>query len=63
MKPVRFGLKVSEVIKVSFLNEFRNPIVNVGSEVYEATLKHLQEVPFDFGVFRLENYEFLHTLD
>ncbi len=22
MKPVRFGLKVSEVIKVSFLNEF-----------------------------------------
>jgi len=39
------------------------PFVEVGSEVYEATLKHLQEVPFDLGVFRLENYDFLHTLD
>jgi len=39
------------------------PFVKVGSEVYEATLKHLQEVPFDLGVFRLKNYEFLHTLD
>jgi hypothetical protein len=39
------------------------PFVEVGSEVYKATLKHLQEVPFDLGVLRLENYEFLHTLD
>lgn len=39
------------------------PFVDVGSEVYEATLKHLQEVPLDLGVFRLKNYEFLYTLD
>jgi hypothetical protein len=39
------------------------PFVEVGSEVYKATLKHLQEVPFDLGVLRLENYEFLDTLD
>ena len=39
------------------------PFVDVGSEVYEATLKHLQEVPLDLGVFRLNNYEFLYTLD
>jgi len=39
------------------------PFVDFGSEVYEATLKHLQEVPLDLGVFRLKHYEYLYTLD
>jgi len=37
------------------------PFVQVDSEVYEATFKHLQEVPVDLGVLRLESYKYLYT--
>jgi hypothetical protein len=37
------------------------PFVKVDSEVYEATFKHLQEVPVDLGVLRLESYKYLYT--
>jgi hypothetical protein len=38
------------------------PFVDVGSKVYEFTLKHVQEVPLDLGVLRLESYNYLHTI-
>ncbi len=37
------------------------PFVQVDSEVYEATFKHLQEVPLDLDVLRLESYKYLYT--
>jgi hypothetical protein len=37
------------------------PFVDVDADVYEVTLRHLQEVPLDLGIFRLENYNFLYT--
>jgi len=37
------------------------PFVEVYADVYEITLKHVQEVPLDLGIFRLESYNFLYT--
>ncbi len=37
------------------------PFVDVGADVYEITLKHLQEVPLNLGIFRLESYNLLYT--
>jgi len=37
------------------------PFVDVDANVYEVTLRHLQEVPLDLGIFRLESYNLLYT--
>jgi hypothetical protein len=37
------------------------PFVDVGADLYEITLKHLQEVPLHLGIFRLESYNLLYT--